>query len=83
MPSILSVIPMPENVVIQKRFFVAPIMKNGKPGLLIRRSFADDADIKKIIETVFADGKIEIKAIVKFRDPFQAKLRLKEIGLME
>jgi hypothetical protein len=74
---------MSEEDAIQKRFFVAPLMRDGKPALHIRRIFTDDAEIKELIDTIFANGSIEIKAVIKFRDPFQAKIRLKEIGLLE
>lgn len=68
---------------IEKRFFVAPIIKNGKPCLLIRRSFQNEKEIKDIIKTILEEKQIEIKAVVVLRDPFTAKMRLKKLNLID
>lgn len=66
----------------ERRFFIAPFMKNGSPVLIIRTTICNREDMRQIIEDILRDGKKEIRAIVSFRDPLIAKVRLKEIGIL-
>lgn len=67
---------------IEKNFAIAPIIKNGRPGLLIRTSISTDEEIRKILNAILKDGHIEIRAIVAFRKPVFARARLRQLGLI-
>ena len=72
-----------ENNSNTKNFCIAPIMKDGKPTLIIRKTFTTKNEINNILRDILTNGFIEIKAIVKFRDPLSAKIRLKKLGLID
>jgi hypothetical protein len=64
------------------QFSIAPVIKKGKPALMIRRFFCNEEELKKILDTIMTTGKVEFKAIVTFNNPFLAKARLKELGMI-
>jgi hypothetical protein len=68
---------------LEKHFYVAPLIKNGKPTLQIRRSFSNGREIEEILETIVNQGKLEMKIFVSFRDPLLARIRLKQLGLIK
>jgi hypothetical protein len=67
---------------MKKTFFITPIIKNGKPTLLIRRSFSNQEEINVILKDILKNGKINIDVEVSFKDPLTAKIRLKKLGML-
>lgn len=71
--------PMPK--MLEKKFNIAPLINNGRPILQIRRHIVRRTDIDAILKEILTRGEIRILAIVRFRDKFTARRRLKELGI--
>lgn len=71
-----------ERKIFEKKFFIAPFVKNGSPALLLRTAICNRDEISEILRALFQTNRVEIRAVISFRDPFTARARLKEIGLI-
>ncbi len=65
----------------EKRFNIAPLINNGQAVLQIRRHIINKEDIELILKEILTKGEIKILATVKFRDPRNARKRLKELEI--
>jgi hypothetical protein len=67
---------------IEKHFYIQPLVKNGKKCLLIRRFISNEKEMGDILNEIITTGKLDMHVIIMFKNPFMAKARLKQLGFL-